>query len=278
MIINSLNSENQYFILDELRPLLELIWDGNKVEVIHGHLHINNKIILPKNYGHIPTALAKLLDTVILTGMGSRVAQTKVDSKLRKQAVIIEWYDFGKGTTVSQFFNNTAKRKVVNRKDTGSSKNGMLYKSFIKITKTIPARASRLPMRRYIERLVTGEIITFGTNGYKLKNSSVENLHISHEHILAYVPHEFVTEKTPHKYLKRTYKAQHLHTASTEPLHSELLLKHSGQAIQPFSNAYANKHIKRLTFKEKSIKGYYNKYTDDMDLSNCSFNNNDNNI
>lgn len=268
MTIDYDSHENNYLILDELRPLLELIWDGRKVEVKHGHLHVDSGKILPKNYGHIPTALAKLLDTTILMGVNSKNTRSKVDTTSRKPTVTVAWYDCGKESTVLQFFNDTAIRRGVNKKDTGSSKNGMLYKSFVKITKTIPARASRLSMRLYVDRLVTGKIVKFGCNGYKLVNRSVENFHISHEHILAFIPHEFTSNHPQVKHVERTYSAQYLHTINTEPMHTESLAGHDGQGIQPFQSACDNKHKERTTSKELSVKGYYNKHTDDMDFSN----------
>ena len=260
--------ENNYLALDELRPLLELIWDGRKVEVKHGHLHVDSEKIHPKNYGHIPAALAKLLDTPILMGVNSKNTRSKVDSRSRKPTVTVTWNDCGKGYTVLQFFNDTAIRRGANKKDTGSSKNGMLYKSFVKITKTIPARASRLSMRLYVDRLVTGKIVKFGCGGYKLINRSVENFHISHENILAFIPHEFTSNHPQVKHVKRTYSAQYLHTINTEPMHNELLTGHNGRSTQPFQSTCNNKHKERTTLKELNVKGYYNKHTDDLDFSN----------
>jgi hypothetical protein len=176
------------------------------------------------------------------------------------------WQDCGTGETVLQFFNDTAVRKGHNKKDIGSSLNGMLYKSFVKITDTIPARASRLPMKRYTERLITGMTKKFGTNGSKLINESVENFHIPYEHILAFIPHEFGTEHTQTKFVKRTILAQHLHTPSTEPLHSKILLDQQRPRVQPFLNACKDERIERTALKEVSVKGYYNKHTDDIEF------------
>jgi hypothetical protein len=266
--MNNLTYNNYYLILDDLRPLLELIWAGKKVEVRHGHLYVDNEIIPPKHYKHVPTALAKLLNTPIFKGMEIKQSRSKVNSTSRVSTVTIMWQDCGTGETVLQFFNDTAVRKGHNKKDIGSSPNGMLYKSFVKITDTIPARASRLPMKRYTERLITGVTKKFGDNGSKLINESVENFHITYEHILASIPHEFATEHTQTKYVKRTQPTQHLHTPSTEPLHSEMLVDQQNQWIQPFLSACTDKRIERTALKEVSVKGYYNKHTDEIDFSN----------
>ena len=264
--MNNSTYDNNFLILDELRPLLELIWAGKKVEVRHGHLCVDDEMVPPKQYNHIPTALAKLLNTPIFKGMEIKQSRSKVNSTSRASTVTVVWQDCGTGETVLQFFNDTAVRKGHNKKDIGSSPNGMLYKSFVKITGTIPARASRLPMKRYTERLITGVTKKFGDNGTKLINESVENFHIPYEHILASIPHEFATENTQTKYVKRTQRAQHLHTPSTEPLHSEILLDQQRPRVQPFLNACTDKRIERATLKEVSVKGYYNKHTDDIDF------------
>jgi hypothetical protein len=264
--MNNSTYDNNYLILDELRPLLELIWAGKVIEVRHGHLYVDHELILPKNYNHIPSALAKLLNTPILKGIDWKQGRSKVNSTSMKPTVTVKWQNFLTGETVSQFFNDTAVRKGVNRKDIGSSPNGKLYKSFVKITGTIPARASRLPMSHYTQRLVTGVTKQFGDYGYKLINETVENFHISYEHILAFIPDEFANKHTHTKHVRRTYRAHYLHTISTEPLHSEILTEQQNQWVQPFLNAYGNERIKRSAVKEVNITGYYNKHTDEIDF------------
>lgn len=266
--MNNSTYDNNYLILDELRPLLELIWAGKKVEVRHGQLCVDDEMIPPKHYKHIPTALAQLLNTPIFKGMEIKQSRSKVNSTSMKPTVTVKWHNFLTGETVSQFFNDTAIRKGVNRKDIGSSPNGKLYKSFVKITGTIPARASRLPMSHYTQRLVTGVTKQFGDYGYKLINETVENFHISYEHILAFIPDEFANEHTQTKHVRRTYRAQHLHTISTEPLHSEILAAQQNQRIPSFIDAYGNNRIKRTTVKELHVKGYYNKHMDEIDFGN----------
>ena len=260
--------ENNYLILDEFRPLLELVWAGKKVEVRHGNLYVNDEMISPKHYNHVPTALAKLLNTPILMGMERKQSRSKVNSTSRAATVTVTWQDCGTGKTVLQFFNDTAVRKGHNRKDIGSSPNGMLYKLFVKITGTIPARASRLPMKHYTKKLITGMTKKFGDNGCKLINESVENFHIPYEHILAFIPQDFATEHTQTRHVKRTHQAQHLHTPSTEPLHSKILLDQQIRRVQPFLNACTDKRIERTALKEVSVKGYYNKHTDEIDFVN----------
>lgn len=266
-LVNNDSRENDYIISDKLRPLLNLIWDNSKIDVKQGHLYVNNHRVEPMQYRQVINSLAYLLNTPILVGMDCKISRSEVTNSSWKQTVKVIWYEHCNDLTITQFFNDTSKRRTVNKKDIGSSKNGMLYQTFVRITGETPSRASRIPISKYTNRLVTGEITKFGHNGYKLVNKSVENFHIPHAHILSYIPHEFTTRNTQVKHLKRTSITQRLHTVNTEPLHSESLQTLMKHDTQPFSNACQNKYIEKNMLKELPQKGYYNKHTDELEIN-----------
>ena len=264
-----MNIEDDYVYKEKIKNLLELLSSKTKVEILQGKLFLNDQVISDKSKSTaIVAEIAYLLNIKILNGISKKRKLCKVEGGKRSYSIELLWVDVVTGDLLPQYFNDTAKRKVVNRRDIGSSKNGLLYRTFVNLTGETP-KASRIPITKMLNLFIHAETKRFGCNGdEKIINKSQKNAYIHFEDIIKNIPKEY-QRNTPFSTLpmhaKRTKPTQTVQEDCTQNLHSNDPLDAISQEIEANLNAYNLNTLKEQCAKGKSDTDNVLRYTYDTE-------------
>ena len=234
-------NDTNYIYKEMIKNLMELYSSKQKVEILHGKLFINDRIVSDKKLSlSIVTEIAYLLNIRILNGVSKGTKYCKLGENKRGNAIELLWTDVVTGDLFPQYFNDTAKRKVVNRRDIGSSKNGLLYRTFVKLTGEKPT-ASRMQMKKMLCLFTSAETKKFGHKGdEKIINKTLQNVYVHSKDIKKNLPKEYQTPApfdTLPMYTKRINHTQSEHQDCTKELHSDTSLDYISQGIEQNQNA-----------------------------------------
>lgn len=265
-----MNQDDNYIYKEKIKNLLSMFSSKEKVEIINGKLFINDKIVSDKNKSILlVTEIAYLLNIRVLKGVSKGTKLCKLGENKRGNAIQLLWTDVVTGELYPQYFNDTAIRKVVNKRDTGSSKNGLLYRTFVRLTGEIP-KASRIPISKILNLFTHAETKTFGHKGdEKIINKTIQNVYIQSEVIEKKLPTEYKTN-TPFDalpmYVNRTKQTPVAHQNHTKKLHSNGPLDCITRGIEQNQNA-----LKEISSDSKSNKDNRLRYTYDTEAEIDSY-------
>lgn len=264
-----MNIKDDYIHKEKIKNLLGLLSSETKVEILHGKLFLNDQIISDKNKSiTIVAEVAYLMSIRIFNGVSKKGKLCKVKDSKRSPSIELMWIDIVTGDLYPQFFNDTAIRKGVNKKDIGSSKNGLLYRTFVKMTGITP-KASRIPITKLTNLFVHAETKKFGQKGdHKIVNSTLKNVYIQYEEIEKNLPEEYkkdVPFNTLPMYVKRTKQTQIVQKHYTEHLHNDDSLDVISRGMETNQNAYNLNTLKVQHSQGQSQKCNGLRYTYDTE-------------
>ena len=242
--------DNDIVYYDKAKPLLSLVKSGNRLEIVNGKLYINNNVQPVTIARPIVKSIAYLMDRQILVGINSKRNLSNFSSSRRGYTIQLTWEDLRTNELIHQFFNDTSVRKGVNNKDFGSSKNGLLYRTFSRITGIEP-KPSRIPITKMLNLFILGQTKTFGKNNdLKLENSSISTITITCNQIFESIPEEFHNcdlENTLSLYTYRTQKTPEHHSSNTKSSHVKTPQPQVLSTLQDDLNACNNNAVNILT-------------------------------
>ena len=258
-----------YIYKEMIKNLLSLFSSKKKIEILQGKLFINDEIVSDKNQSlSIVTEIAYVLNIRILNGVSKETKYCKLGKSKRGHAIELLWIDIVTGDLFPQYFNDTAIRKVVNKRDIGSSKNGLLYRTFVKLTREQP-KPSRIPITKMLCLYTNAETKKFGHKGdEKIVNSTLKNVYIQFKDIESALPKEYQTGApfdTLPMYANRTKQTQSEHHHCMKELHSDTSLDYILQGVEQNQNAYKPTALKDIRCNGKSNKVNGPRYTYDTE-------------
>lgn len=264
-----MNIEDDYIYKEKIKNLLELLSSKTKVEILQGKLFLNDQVISDKSKSTaIVAEIAYLLNIRILNGVSKKRKYCKVEGSKRSYSIELLWIDIVTSELYPQFFNDTAKRKVVNRRDIGSSKNGLLYRTFVKLTGETP-KASRIPITKMLSLFIHAETKRFGgNNDKKIINKSLKNVCIHFEEIKKHIPKEYqlnTPSSTLPMHVKRTKQTQIVKKHYTEHLHNDDPLDVISRGMETNLSAYNLNTLKEQRCQGQSHKCNGLRYTYDTE-------------
>lgn len=262
-------NDDSYIYKEKIKNLLSLFSSKDKVEILHGKLFINDEIVSDKNKSlSIVIEIAYLLDIRVLKGVSKGTKFCKLDENKRGNAIELLWTDVVTGDLYPQYFNDTAIRKVVNKRDVGSSKNGLLYRTFVRLTGETP-KASRIPITKMLNLFTYAETKKFGHRGdEKIVNKTIKNVYIQSEIIENNLPSEYQTHiplDTLPMYVNRAKQTQLGHQNYTQNLHSDDQLDYISQGTEQNQNACKPNALKEISTDSKSNTDNGLRYTYDTE-------------